>query len=218
MSRYEEQKKEFEQKHPLNGIDARTKHIQKLVIFNGLIKQLVKWKEETEGQREDDILKDLSFIPLMKCLYFVCLLSIHKTSKKADTLFNLFDFTAYPKGWVDEECYYSINELEDYHIKTDVDGKEYIAKREQKVLYLDDGGKDLYIGNIFLYINELNVAIKDLKEALFFPSFRNREGLVELSHDELWENAYSKPNGRMNTDEWDRVYEIAKIFRMSVAA
>lgn len=218
MSRYEEQKREFEQKHPLNGIDARIKHIQKLVVFNGLIKQLVKWKEETEGQREDDILKDLSFIPLMKCLYFVCLLSIHETSKKVDTLFDLFDFTAYPKGWVDEECYYSINELEDYHIKTDVDGKEYIAKREEKALYLDDGSNNLYIGNIPLYIQELGKAVKDLKEALFLPGFKDREGLVELSHDELWENAYSKPNSRMDISNWEKVFEMAKNFRMSVAA
>lgn len=219
MSKYDEQKKEYQQKHP--GFEDNTKHIQKLVVFNELIKQLVKWKEETEGQREEDVLKDLSFVPLMKCLYFVCLLSIHKTSQKENTLFNLFDFTAYPKGWVDEECYYSINDLEDYYIETDVAGKEYIAKREQKKLYYDGDNFDFFIGNLAFYIKDLKSAIKDLTDALFFPSFRNREGLVELSHDELWEKAYyseSDGNGKMETDNWNKVYEIAKNFRQSVAA
>lgn len=213
MSTYEEKREEYKKRKQLDEINDIQRHSLKLVVFNELIQQLVKWKEETEGQREDDILKDLSFIPLMKCLYFVCLLSIHNTLKKSDTLFDLFDFTAYQNGWVDEDCYYSIDELKDYHIVTNEDGKKYIAKRGQSLDEFIEKSTTLV-----KYENELKNAIKDLKEALFFPSFRNREGLIELSHDELWEKAYAEPNGRIDISDWEKVLEMAKNFRMSVAA
>lgn len=211
MSKYEEQREEYKKRKQQDGNNDPKRYVQKLGVFNELIKQLVNWKTEKEGQREEDVLKDLSFIPLMKCLYFVCLLSIHNTSKIADTLFNLFDFTAYPNGWVDEDCYYSIDDLKDYHIDTNEDGKEYITKREC-------GLNEIDVPDISMYEKELEDAVNDLKEALFFPSFRNRESLIALSHDELWEKAYSETNGKLDTSDWNKVYEMAKYFRMSIAA
>lgn len=92
---------------------AKIKLEEKLLVFNELINGLVKWKTDENGQKKDEVLKDLSYVPLMKCLYFVCLLSVHKSKDKS--LFDLFDnFIAYPRGAVEIDCYKNINELLDY--------------------------------------------------------------------------------------------------------
>lgn len=93
---------------------SKIKLDEKLLVFNELIKGLVEWKTKENGQKEEEVLKDLSYVPLMKCLYFVCLLSVHKNKDKS--LFNLFDnFLAYEKGAVEIDCYKRINELLDYY-------------------------------------------------------------------------------------------------------
>ena len=131
MSAYSDLRNEYQKRRidNVNKSDAeKSKLILKMLLFNKLIEELVKWKEEKNRQTELEVLKDLSFVPLMKCLYIVCLLTVEENSE--ESLFDLFDkFVAYPKGPVDEDCYYFMDKLPEYTIR-DYEGLEYLSKRQ----------------------------------------------------------------------------------------
>lgn len=160
----------------------------KLLVFNHIISKLVEWKNETKSQTEKEVLKDLSFVPLMKCLYSTCLLSVNMQDKQS--LFDLFDnFRAYPKGPVEEDCYYNMNKLPDYQIGTDVSGKDTLVPRQESSLtYSSDSDTEEYF-------KMADKAILDLKKATKFPEFSDRNNLVELTHMTLWKDAYEDSTG-----------------------
>ena len=194
MSKYTEERDKYQNDVRHLYDDSKMKKlVEKLLVFDKLIDLLVQWKIENNEQKEEEVLKDLTFIPLMKCLYIVCLLSVHKT--KQETLFEVFDkFMAYQYGPVDEDCYYSIDELPHYQINDN----EVITKREGdgEQLFIDkfELTKAFYSStlnklntNIFKMLEE---AVTDLKNALYFPSFKEKDNLIDLTHRELWEKAY----------------------------
>ena len=88
-----------------NNDGDKCRFFEKLLIFNELIKALVKWKNEKYHQTEEKVLEDLSFVPVMKCLYITCLLSVNIKNDNNSSLFDIFsDFYAFPRGGVDMDC------------------------------------------------------------------------------------------------------------------
>ena len=160
----------------------------KLFVFDYIITQLVEWK--AKGNRTvKDVLKDLSFVPLMKCHYSLCLLSVRMQEK--ESLFDLFDnFRAYPKGPVEEDCYYNMNKLPNYQMGKDELGKSVLVPRQEKnPLYSSDE-------DVEKYIQMVNRAMSILKGAKNFPEFSDRNNLIDLTHMNLWRDAFEDRTGK----------------------
>lgn len=214
MSVYSDLRNEYQKRRIYyvnkDGIE-KSRLILKMLLFNKLIEELVKWKEEKNRQTEQEVLKDLSFVPLMKCLYIVCLLTVEENSE--ESLFDLFDkFIAYPKGPVDEDCYFFMDQLPDYTIWNN-DGVEELTKKlsnrmdlssridflnkkisdkdKMKIVSgIEEIDKSLLISEYKKYIGILDKAVGILKNASFFPGFREKERLIDLTHMKVWEDAY----------------------------
>lgn len=225
MDKYIERRDKYLSLHNAESLSLAEKRklVEKLLVFDELIGLLIEWKKAINGQTEEEILKDLSFIPLMKCLYIVCLLSVHKNKPK-NSLFNVFDnYVPYENGPVDEDCYYHINDLPHYAIdinkgviiKRDCDNTASFVKRfgiseidiSSIINKIDtDGIKDMLIG-----------AVNDLRRALYFPGFKDKYSLVNLTHRDLWEEANNE-NKPLNTSNWDALLKEARDIRVVIAA
>lgn len=241
MSVYSDLRNEY-QKRRIDKVnksgDEKSKLILKMLLFNTLIEKLVKWKEEKNRQTEQEVLKDLSFVPLMKCLYIVCLLTIKEDSK--ESLFDLFDkFVAYPKGPVDEDCYFFMDQLPDYTIWNN-DGVEELTRKQSNrldlssridflnrkisnimVYHIEEIDKTLLINKYEAYNEMLDKAIDILKGALSFPGFREKERLVDLTHMKVWEDAYYQQGSHtMDTSIVNRsmLLEEAMVLKWNIAA
>ena len=212
MSIYSEQRNNYQSRfiENVNDVNAYKELILKMLLFNELIKELVKWKMEKNGQTEQEVLKDLSFVPLMKCLYIVCLLTVdtENNSNNNESLFEPFNgFIAYSKGPVNEDCYFFMDKLPDYTIEVNKDGVEELTRKHsyRKTLSLridslvNEINKDMagsinnnidLISDYNKYEKMLDKAIDVLKGASFFPGFRERERLIDLTHMRVWKDAY----------------------------
>lgn len=245
MSVYSDLRNEYQKRRidNVNKSDAeKSRLILKMLLFNKLIEELVKWKEEKNRQTEQQVLKDLSFVPLMKCLYIVCLLTVEENSE--ESLFDLFNkFIAYPKGPVDEDCYFFMDQLPDYTIWNN-DGIEELTRKlsyrkdlSSRIDFLNrkisDKDKieivsDIEEKNKLLLINEykkynelLDKAIGILKDATFFPGFREKERLIDLTHMKVWKCAYDRQGSHImdtSTGNKRKLLEEAMFLKWNIAA
>jgi uncharacterized phage-associated protein len=245
MSVYSDLRNEYQKRciDNVNKSDAeKSKLILKMLLFNKLIEELVKWKKEKNRQTEQEVLKDLSFVPLMKCLYIVCLLTVEENSEKS--LFDLFDkFVAYPKGPVDEDCYFFMDQLPDYTIwnndgveelnrkpsnnmnlssRIDFINREISNKNKMEVVSgIEEIDKSLLINEYEQYNEILDKAIGILKNASFFPGFREKERLIDLTHMKVWEDAYFQQGSHImdtSTDNKKRLLDEAMFLKWNIAA
>ena len=181
------------------------KNKTKLIVFDYIISKLVEWKCKTKGQTKKEVLENLSFIPLMKCHYSICLLSVSMQDKKS--LFDLFDnFRAYPRGPVEEDCYLYMNELPNYKIETDDHGKTTLVQKQVKMVEQPNN----------TYIKMVNSAIDELKTSPNFPEFSDKDKFSELCNMSLWKNAYETHDGKciMQTkNNFENVRMEARSFR-----
>lgn len=241
MSIYSEQRKEYQRyrKYDVNtSSKEKSNLILKMLLFNELIRKLVEWKEE-KNQTEQEVLKDLSFVPLMKCLYIVCLLTVDGNSDKS--LFDLFDkFVAYPKGPVDEDCYFFMDKLPDYTIWNN-DGIEELSRKLSyrknlfsRIEFLEreisgkpmesidiEQDKTILFDEYRKYNGMLDEAIYILRNASFFPGFREKDRLIDLTHMRVWKKAYDEIGShKMNTsrDNKRELLDEAMFLKWSIAA
>ena len=235
MSAYSDLRNEYQKRRidNVNKSDAeKSKLIPKMLLFNKLIEELVKWKEQKNRQTELEVLKDLSFVPLMKCLYIVCLLTVEENSE--ESLFDLFDkFVAYPKGPVDEDCYYFMDKLPEYTIR-DYEGLEYLSKRQplNNISVIDSlidsisefidvdlnaNEKTTIKINWTKYSPMINYTVESLKNASCFPGFRERERLIDLTHMKLWKDAIIDIEPKMKTEHSKDLIEEACFLKWRIA-
>ena len=194
-------------------VGLKTQLAQKLFVFDELIGELIAWKTEKNRQTDADVLKDLSFIPLMKCLYIVCLLSVHKD--KNGSLFDVFNnYAAYRYGPVDEDCYYHIDDLP--HYKMDYENG-IITKRTASAPTLLGIPVTGIAASVAAASAQLTNAVNDLKGALYFPGFKDKYGLVELTHRDLWEAA-KEAGSPLNTGNMELLLKEARDVRIVIAA
>lgn len=245
MSNYSDQREEYQKQKNAN-VNANDTEIIKLIlkmlVFNELIEKLVDWKKQENRQTESEVLKDLSFVPLMKCLYIVCLLSL-KENENTPSLFDLFDqFIAYPKGPVDEDCYFYMDQLPEYTIRNN-DGIEELAKKfsyrkdlSSRIDSLErtissknmSGTIDIDKDNQTIlkqlmegyekYNSMLDTAVDIMKNASFFPGFREKGRLIDLTHMKVWEEAYSRQGSHEMDLDKRKLLEEAMFLKWNIAA
>lgn len=233
MNVYSEQREKY-QRYRLNNLNDTEKSelIKKMLLFNQLIKLLVKWKKEKNHQTEQEVLKDLSFVPVIKCLYIVCLLSVREERDKS--LFDIFDFEAFPKGGVNKDCYYFMDQLPNYTIRENngveeltfrdssnlKDLSSYIETLEKRLGFdIKQNKKEAIIKEYDTYYQMLEDAVNDLKKASNFPGFRERERLIELTHMKIWKDAfYQQDSPTMDTKNKKDILDEAMFLRWNIAA
>lgn len=237
MSRYKEERDAYQKKRIeyLNGNDNEIiRFFEKLLIFNDLIKALVKWKKEIFHQVEEKILEDLSFVPVMKCLYIDCLLSVDvKNTTNKSSLFDVFDFDAFSKGGVNKDCYYFMDKLPEYTIRIkENEGLEYLSKRDPSDnnndnidllssligIVLTSSDKVMIKNKMNQYRIMLDNSIEVLKGATSFPGFREREKLIGLTHMKIWEDAMNNDSSEMDTTYRKELLDEAVFLRWRIGA
>ena len=216
----------------------KCRFFEKLLIFNELIKALVEWKNKKYNQTEEKVLEDLSFVPVMKCLYITCLLSIDiKDSNNKSSLFDIFrDFYAFPRGGVDMDCYYFMDRLPEYTIEytiADKDGSDKLSKRRNSnssnnnlaaltsqinTVPLTETEQNKIVNDKDRYSKMLNDAIEVLKNASSFPGFKEKGRLSELTHMNIWRNAWNSGSPKMTTVYNKDLLEEAIFLRWCIGA
>lgn len=233
MNRYKEERIAYQEKRTEElqntKSDEKITFFTRLLIFNHLIKELVRWKKEVFNQAEEITLKSLSFVPIMKCLYINCLLSVNiKQTEDTSSLFIIFDFDAFPKGGLNKDCYYFMDKLPDYTIR-DNGGLEYLSKRQSNSnnsietlsslikVELTDKDKEQIKDKTLEYKTILEETINDLKKATCFPEFKEKEKLIDLTHMKIWNDAF-KDSAKMNTEHGKDLIEEALFLRWRIGA
>ena len=216
-----------------NNDGDKCRFFEKLLIFNELIKALVKWKNEKYHQTEEKVLEDLSFVPVMKCLYITCLLSVNIKNDNNSSLFDIFsDFYAFPRGGVDMDCYYFMDKLPEYTI-ADKDGSDRLSKRRDSnssnnnlaaltsqinTVPLTETEQNKIVNDKGRYSDMLNDAIEVLKNASSFPGFKEKGRLSELTHMNIWRNAWNSGSPKMTTVYGKDLLEEAIFLRWCIGA
>ena len=239
-SRYKDEReayqgKRIEELKDSKASNERIRFFEELIIFNELIKALVKWKKKTNKQTERDILKDLSFVPVMKCLYVNSLISVNlKRKHRKNSLFNIYNYEAFPKGPLNKDSYYFMDKLPEYTIQKD-ENIEYLSPRyseessaqpnfsdlinqlsNQIGISLNNNEQSLVQSNLTRYSIMLNKAVRELKKASSFPEFRERERLIDLTHMNLWKEGMEKYDSEMNTSRRKELIDEACFFRWRI--
>ena len=120
-------------------------------------------------------------------------------------------------------CYYHINDLPHYAIDF---GKGVIIKRDCDItasFVKQFGISEIDISNIINKIDSDGIkdmligAVNDLRQALYFPGFKDKYSLVNLTHRDLWEEANNE-NKPLNTSNWDALLKEARDIRVVIAA
>lgn len=241
MSRYKEERDAYQKKRieylEYSNDNEKIRFFEKLLIFNDLIKALVKWKKEIFHQVEEKILEDLSFVPVMKCLYIDCLLSVDvKNTTNKSSLFDVFDFDAFSKGGVNKDCYYFMDKLPEYTIQIkEKEGLEYLSKRNPNDngdnsndniellsslirIGLTSSDKVMIKNKMNQYRIMLDNSIEVLKGATNFPGFREREKLIGLTHMKIWEDAMDNDSSEMDTTYRKELLDEAVFLRWRIGA
>lgn len=66
------------------------------------------------------------------------------------------------------------------------------------------------------YLDMLDEAIEELKNAKHFPGFRERDKLVGLSHLALWDEAIKKDDLKFELSDKEKLLDEAKWFRLYI--
>lgn len=195
----------------------------KLLIYDYLVGKLVDWDSEVQSCSKERSLFNLTNVKLMKCLYAVCLMSVKDKKRLEDTLFGLFDkFYAYPKGPVEFETYNNKSILLRYDLGYDESSKRLYLKKcdnfrtEQLIMFqlLDDKSvkpdddtlnKEINKNHLAEYAEMVDQSIVVLRKAKAFPKLNDVEALVELTHLDLWQEAYYSVNKRVDTRDLEKL-------------
>lgn len=201
----------------------------KLLVYDCLIDELVKWDSEEMSCSKERSLCSLTNVKLMKCLYAACVMSVGDKKNVDDTLFGLFDnFLAYPKGPVEFDTYNNRAILFRYEMGLD---KERVClqeckkfRLEQRVMFnlpddqpilpdeqnwLTEIEKNGLVDCKNMLIESINV----LKHAPGFPDLRDEQALVEITHNNLWQEAYYSYNKQLDTRNMAKLQEEYNRFR-----
>ena len=203
----------------------------KLLVYDCLIDELVKWDSEVMSCSKERSLCSLTNVKLMKCLYAACVMSAGGKNTVGDTLFGLFDnFLAYPKGPVEFDTYNNRAILFRYEMGFD---KERVCLQECKEFRLEQRAMfnlsddqtispndqnwltEIEKNDLLGYKNMLVESINALKQAPSFPGLRDEQALVEITHNNLWQEAYYSFNKQLDTrniaklqEEYNRFYSL----------
>ncbi len=186
---------------------------KKLILFDYLVEQLVKWQEQkTPGLSTTECLQKFNFVRYMKLLYFVCLESVKPEFSSVDgTLFEVYgDFLALDKGPVEINVYSNRSILPRYSF----DG-QFLSETPQdsnivEISYPSVKGNKFNNNNIVSMLIQgeglteyqalIDSSIAALQSNDSFP-FDDTDKLVSLSHQlGMWSKAKLTNDGKLSVD------------------